>query len=175
MTNKIQQLVEKYMVSEANDTLQKALKKFGNDPLYKKVLTAKSKKEQEAAIDTLKRIRGNSSYKQLIDYIQKISYKDFLKDKDMSKSASKKRLKDMGMSEAKSMSSRMVKDYEKRAKAERRAGGKIEINYRLSYVAVTMSDGSEYFFQGQEASELLDDVPDNINEEDFILAIAQGW
>jgi hypothetical protein len=69
----------------------------------------------------------------------------------------------------------MVKDYEFRAKCEREAGGKIEINSGLPYVAITMSDGGEYFFQGEEASDLLDDVPDNINEEDFILAIAQGW
>lgn len=38
-----------------------------------------------------------------------------------------------------------------------------------------MSDGSEYFFQGEEASDLLDEVPDNLAPEDYILAVAQGW
>lgn len=75
----------------------------------------------------------------------------------------------------KSLPKNMVKDYEGRARSEREAGGTIEINERLPYIAINMSDGSEYFFQGEEASMLLDEVPDNIHAEDFILAIAQGW
>ena len=70
---------------------------------------------------------------------------------------------------------RMVADYERRAEAERKAGGKVEIDHRLPTIAVTMSDGSEYFFQESEAQALLDEVPENIGEEDYILAIAQGW
>jgi hypothetical protein len=77
--------------------------------------------------------------------------------------------------ESKRLPNRMVKDYEMRAKAERQGGAFIEINERLPYVGVEMSDGSKYFFQGEEASDLLNEVPPNINEEDFILAIAQGW
>lgn len=71
--------------------------------------------------------------------------------------------------------SHMVKDYEMRANAERAAGGSVEIDYRLPSVAVELSDGSEFFFQEHEASDLLDEVPENINEEDYILAVAQGW
>lgn len=70
---------------------------------------------------------------------------------------------------------KILKDYEERAEAERRAGATIDINERLPYVSVEMSDSSEYFFQGQEAEELLAEVPDNISPEDYILAIAQGW
>jgi len=77
--------------------------------------------------------------------------------------------------ESKEIPQNMVADYEKRAKAERDAGGSVEIDERLPTVAVTMSDGSEYFFQETEASELLDQVPDNMSPEDFILAYAQGW
>ncbi len=73
------------------------------------------------------------------------------------------------------LSSSILRDYEKRANAERNAGSTVEINHRLPYVAVTLSGGDEYFFQGEEASDLLDEVPDNINEEDYILAVAQGW
>ena len=80
-----------------------------------------------------------------------------------------------GEEKDKSLPENMVKDYEERARSEREAGATIEINEHLPYVAIKMSDGSEYFFQGEEASMLLDEVPDNINEEDFILALAQGW
>ena len=80
-----------------------------------------------------------------------------------------------GEEKDKSLPENMVKDYEERARSEREGGATIEINTHLPYVAIKMSDGSEYFFQGEEASMLLDEVPDNINEEDFILALAQGW
>lgn len=77
--------------------------------------------------------------------------------------------------ESSSIPARMVKDYESRAKAELDAGATIEIRRNPCYVALTMSDGSEYFFQDDEADDLLNEVPDNINEEDYILAVAQGW
>jgi hypothetical protein len=84
---------------------------------------------------------------------------------------------DIGSEEekGKSLPENMVKDYEERARAEQEAGATIEINERLPYIAIKMSDGSEYFFQDEEASVLLDEVPDNISAKDFILAIAQGW
>jgi hypothetical protein len=69
----------------------------------------------------------------------------------------------------------MVADYEARAEAEMNAGATIEISRNPRYVAITMSDGSEYFFQDEEADDLLNEVPDNISETDYILAVAQGW
>ena len=69
----------------------------------------------------------------------------------------------------------MAMDYERRAAAERAEGGSCRINYGLPTVAVTLADGSTYFFQEHEASNLLDEVPDNISSEDYILALAQGW
>lgn len=48
-------------VSEA----KKVPKEFMNDPLYKKVLTAKNKEEYDKALDTLKKIRGSSAVKSL--------------------------------------------------------------------------------------------------------------
>lgn len=69
----------------------------------------------------------------------------------------------------------MVADYEARAKAELDAGATIEINKNPCYVAITMSDGTEYFFQDQEAEDLLSEVPDNISETDYILAVSQNW
>lgn len=69
----------------------------------------------------------------------------------------------------------LVKQYEERAEAEREAGGSIEINSGLPYIDITMSDGSVYTFQEHEADELLNEVPDNISAEDYILAQAQNW
>ena len=66
-------------------------------------------------------------------------------------------------------------DVKKRAAAERKAGGSIKIDRRLPYIAIRMSDGSEYFFQEHEASALLEGIPDYVNEADFLLAMAQGW
>ena len=69
----------------------------------------------------------------------------------------------------------LVKQYEERAQAERDAGGSISINHGLPYISITMSDFTEYFFQGEDAEELLDSTPEWINAEDYILAIAQNW
>ena len=63
------------------------------------------------------------------------------------------------------------------AQCEREAGGKVEINsmYMLPYVAINMSDGTEYFFQEHEATELLEEIPEDIEDEDFLLWLAQRW
>lgn len=66
-------------------------------------------------------------------------------------------------------------DIERRAEAERNAGGSIEINYGLPYVAIDMSDGSEYFCQEEDATRLLSEVPPNVSAEDYLLASAQSW
>lgn len=74
----------------------------------------------------------------------------------------------------------MKEQIEGAAAAERAAGGKIEINNRLPYVAVTMSYGSEYFFQDSEADDLLTKAEKagekfGVSEADYILWSAQGW
>lgn len=69
----------------------------------------------------------------------------------------------------------LEKQYVARADAEREAGGSIEINEGFSYVSIALSDGSMYFFQGEEAEELLGEVPEWIYAEDYILAQAQTW
>lgn len=69
----------------------------------------------------------------------------------------------------------MRKDYEMRAECERKAGTMIDINTWMPWISISFSDGTEYFFQEAEAQDLLDEVPDNIADEDYILAIAQGW
>ncbi len=66
-------------------------------------------------------------------------------------------------------------DLQMRYDAEIAAGGKIEIDSMLPTVDIRMSNGDEYSFQEHEASELLDSVPDYLNEEVFILCCAQNW
>ena len=67
------------------------------------------------------------------------------------------------------------KQYEERYQNEIKAGATIEINHSLPYVAIKINNGDEYFFQDEEASNLLKEVPDYINEEVYIIAIAQNW
>lgn len=74
----------------------------------------------------------------------------------------------------------MKQQIEQAAQSELHAGATIEINTNLPYVALTMSDGSEYFFQGQEADQLLDEHNASADKFDTtveasILHSAQGW
>ena len=66
-------------------------------------------------------------------------------------------------------------DLQTRHDAELAAGGAIVINHNLPTVSIWLSDGSDFFFQDSEATELLAGVPDYVNEEVFLLAMAQGW
>ena len=70
----------------------------------------------------------------------------------------------------------MVKaNLERSARIEKSKGGSVEINYKLPTVSVTLGNGQNFFFQGDEASDLLDEIPDNMSEEDFLLGTAIGW
>lgn len=69
----------------------------------------------------------------------------------------------------------LAQQYRDRAQAEWDAGGSIEINNTANYVSIKMSSGAEYFFQDWEAENLLETVPDWIDEEDYLLAQAQNW
>lgn len=74
----------------------------------------------------------------------------------------------------------MRKDIERSARAEENAGTTIEIDYRLPFVHIEYEDGKEYYFQGQEASELLETHERaaskfGVSVTDSILHSAQGW
>jgi hypothetical protein len=84
-------------------------------------------------------------------------------------------LKELLTEMAEELPEQIVAQLEKRAAAEREAGGSIEIEPGLPSISITLSDGSEYFFQEWEADELLEKVPANITHEDYLLAIAQNW
>jgi len=76
-------------------------------------------------------------------------------------------------------SARISFDYKMRAKAERAAGGHCRINSYLSDISIRMSDESEYYFQGEEADDLIKEYRDiewlSCSIEDYFLAIAQSW
>lgn len=74
----------------------------------------------------------------------------------------------------------LIEQIEETAKFCRAEGQSVEINHSLPWVSVNRGvnewgDPDEYFFQGEEASELIDSVPEWINEDDFILWSSQGW
>ena len=78
-----------------------------------------------------------------------------------------------------SNSAKVSWDYRIRARAERAAGAKCEVNTKLPYIAITMSDGSEYYMQGEEAENALKEYEDiewlSCSIGDYFLAIAQNW
>ena len=92
--------------------------------------------------------------------------------KNMKESRFRKR---NSLKEAKSLPMNLVKQYERRAEAERDAGTEVDINENIPYIAVDFANGQNYYFQGHEAEELLNEVPDNLDPEDYILAISQNW
>lgn len=69
----------------------------------------------------------------------------------------------------------LIEQIESTAKYCRSEGQYVEINWSLPYVAVYRGPDDEYFFQGEEASDLLDECPDYVSEEDYILWSSQGW
>ena len=59
-------------------------------------------------------------------------------------------------------------------------GQSVTINHMLPWVEVNRGknehgDDDTYFFQGEEASDLIDSCPEYLNEEEYILWSAQGW
>ena len=62
------------------------------------------------------------------------------------------------------------------ANAMRKSGWKVSINEGIPYVVIENDrTGEEYYFQGDEALDLLDEVPDNVNTSDYLLYISTGF
>ena len=61
-------------VNEANASVirKKLLKKFGEDPLYREFILAKTPKEQKKALKTLKSIRGGNAVRLMQKYVKKL-------------------------------------------------------------------------------------------------------
>lgn len=78
------------------------------------------------------------------------------------------------------LNKKVLKQWESTANSLRESGAKVEINRKQSYVAVSIQrysgeNNTDFFFQGDEAWELIDQCPENISEEDYILNLATGW
>ena len=56
----------------ASQIRNKLLKKFGDDPLYKDFIIAKTPREQKKALDTLKSIRGGNAVSLMQKYVKKL-------------------------------------------------------------------------------------------------------
>ena len=73
----------------------------------------------------------------------------------------------------------LIKQIEDTANHCRSIGMRVEINSSMPWVDVDVNpndpDDGKYFFQGEEASNLLDECAEYVNEEDYILWYAQGW
>lgn len=69
---------------------------------------------------------------------------------------------------------------ENTAQIAKESGQYVEINSRLPTVLVHRGEDDEFFFQGDEAQTLLDEIEETlaeveVSDEDFILYQAQGW
>lgn len=77
----------------------------------------------------------------------------------------------------------LIQDYQYRARAERKDGTKIEINYGIPYISIENPNGNSWFFQEHEAAKLIAEAEKAIKEcfdgllsvEDYILAVSQDW
>ena len=67
-----------------------------------------------------------------------------------------------------------VDQVEMTAECAREAGWVVSIDYGLPSVGIT-SDNEKWFFQEHEAQALLDEVPDDLRAEDYILWTVQSW
>lgn len=65
--------------------------------------------------------------------------------------------------------------YTRRYEAELEAGSTIKIDYMLPSISIKRKDGEEWWFQEHEAYNLLDEVPEWIDPEVFILASSTEW
>lgn len=72
----------------------------------------------------------------------------------------------------------LTKLVKKTAKECFKAGWTVKINTGLPYVAIENKIwGDDYFFQGEEAEELLNNIPEylDVTDEEYLVYIAQGW
>ena len=69
----------------------------------------------------------------------------------------------------------VVKMIEKTANAARKSCQYVIIDSVLPTVYVYRGEDDDFHFQEHEANDLLSQVPDYADPEDYILYIAQGW
>lgn len=75
------------------------------------------------------------------------------------------------VTEGKGVPSNIAKDIAATAEGWRELGASVSIDHGLPSVGIDVDGDSVVFMQGDEAREILDEVPDNVGEEDYILWI----
>ena len=73
------------------------------------------------------------------------------------------------------MASEIDRQIEQRANIARAEGQWVKIELTLPSITVHRGEDDEFHFQEWAAEELLAEVPLYVNDEDYILAIAQEW
>ena len=73
------------------------------------------------------------------------------------------------------ISESLMKNIVETEKAFYESGGIIEISHVLPTIHIIFSDGEEYFFQESEAENLLDEVPEELTEKEYLIWVSQGW
>lgn len=69
----------------------------------------------------------------------------------------------------KSVRSSVRRDMINTGKFQRENGGSVRINTVTPYINVKLAeDGEEHFYQGDEAKKLLDNIPENVGDDDYI-------
>lgn len=70
----------------------------------------------------------------------------------------------------------LIDEIEQTARRERSIGSFVTIKESIPFVIVRIAPhGNEWFFQGEEATDLIDSVPKWINADDYILWLSVGW
>ena len=73
--------------------------------------------------------------------------------------------------------SQLISQVTQRANDAKNAGAKVNIQENMPSLSVTLPNGEEYFFQGEEAESMLADVPSIFShlKEEYFLATSQNW
>lgn len=71
---------------------------------------------------------------------------------------------------------RMARDYERRAnEIDEAMATTVHIDERLPTISVEHANGDEYFFQGDEAANMLDEVPEWTDPWTYFMVTSQDW
>ena len=62
------------------------------------------------------------------------------------------------------------KDMESIATQERGDNAKVDVDLEVPSIAIELSDGEKQYYEGKKAREILDAIPEWINEIDYLLA-----
>ncbi len=86
------------------------------------------------------------------------------------------KMKEIFETEANDLPEQVVWKYEEMAKQEREQGGDVQIDAEgKGAIHLIRSDGVEFHLAGLDADEMLENIPANINPDDYLLAVSRRW